>query len=309
MASFDDKVAHAHGCGSVVTAALLLAATMMFAQPAQAQPTQAQPTQAQDVPQDGAVAKVLRVCQDPNNLPFSSRDERGLENRIAALFAAKLGWTLEHTWYPQRMGFIRNTLRAKVPDSEQYKCDLVTGVATGFDLGLTTKPYYQSTYAMAYVKGRGLDSVHAPEDLLKLDPAKLRTLKIGAFAKSPAVDWLLRNGLIDQMVSYQHQTGDPDQYPGQIIDRDLVNGTLDVAMAWGPIVGYFAKKSTATPIVVVPFRPDATGLRYNFSIAMAVRHGDKALRDRVNGLIDSSRPEIQALLDEYGVPSLPLKDE
>ena len=265
--------------------------------------------QAQDKPADDADAKVLRVCQDPNNLPFSNRDERGLENRLAALFAAKLGWKLEHTWYPQRMGFIRNTLRAKEPDSNRYKCDLVTGVATGFDLGMTTKPYYRSTYALAYVKGRGLDSIKTPEDLLKLDPAKLRTLKIGAFSKSPAVDWLLRNGLIDRMVPYQHQTGDPDQYPGQVIDRDLVDGTLDVAMAWGPIVGYFAKRTTAVPIAVVPFRSDATGLQYDFSIAMAVRHGDKALRDRINGLIQSSRPEIQALLDEYGVPSLPLKDE
>jgi quinoprotein dehydrogenase-associated probable ABC transporter substrate-binding protein len=264
---------------------------------------------AQDKPQEGAQAKVLRVCQDPNNLPFSNKAEQGLENRIAELFARKLGWGLEHTWYPQRMGFIRNTLRAKVPDTDQYKCDLVTGVATGFELGLTTKPYYRSTYAMAYLKGHGLDSVKAPEDLLKIDPAKLRSLRIGAFAKTPAVDWLLKNGLIDQMVSYQHQTGDPDQYPGQVIDRDLVNGTLDVAIAWGPIVGYFAKQSVAKPIAVVPFRPDATGLRYDFSIAMAVRHGDKALRDRINTLIDSSRPEIQALLDEYGVPSLPLEKD
>jgi mxaJ protein len=302
MASLADKVVRRPGCANVLPAALMLLASTLFAPLAQAQDT------TQDKPQDAA-AKVLRVCQDPNNLPFSNREQRGLENRIAMLFATKLGWKLEHTWYPQRMGFIRNTLRAKVPDTDQYKCDLVTGVATGFDLGLTTKPYYQSTYAMAYVKGRGLDSVQAPEDLLKLDLAKLRTLKIGAFAKTPAVDWLLKNGLIDQMVSYQHQTGDPDQYPGQMIDRDLVNGTVDVAMAWGPIVGYFAKQSTATPIVVVPFRPDATGLRYNFSIAMAVRHGDKALRDQVNSLIESSRPEIQALLDEYGVPSLPLKDE
>lgn len=263
---------------------------------------------AQDKPQDGTQTGVLRVCQDPNNLPFSNRAEQGLENRIAALFARKLGWKLEHTWYPQRMGFIRNTLRAKVPDSDQYKCDLVTGVATGFELGLTTKPYYRSTYAMAYLKGHGLDSVQTPDDLLKVDPAKLRSLRIGAFAKTPAVDWLLKNGLIDQMVSYQHQTGDPDQYPGQVIDRDLVRGTLDVAIAWGPIVGYFAKQS-ATPIAVVPFRPDATGLRYDFSIAMAVRHGDKALRDRINTLIDSSRPEIQALLDEYGVPSLPLEKD
>jgi mxaJ protein len=265
--------------------------------------------QAQDKPQDGTEAGVLRVCQDPNNLPFSNKAEQGLENRIAELFARKLGWKLEHTWYPQRMGFIRNTLRAKVPDTDQYKCDLVTGVATGFELGLTTKPYYRSTYAMAYLKGHGLDSVQTPDDLLKLDPARLRLLRIGAFAKTPAVDWLLKNGLIDQMVSYQHQTGDPEQYPGQVIDRDLAHGALDVAMAWGPIVGYFAKQAAATPVAVVPFRPDATGLRYDFSIAMAVRHGDKALRDRINTLIDSSRPEIQALLDEFGVPSLPLEKD
>jgi mxaJ protein len=299
MPRLEPQEARRRACRGKLPAAAMLVAIAMFAQPAQ----------AQDKAQDDAAAKVLRVCQDPNNMPFSNQQQRGLENRIAALFANKLGWKLEHTWYPQRMGFIRNTLRAKVPDTEQYKCDLVTGVATGFDLGLTTRPYYHSTYALAYVKGRGLDSVLAPEDLLKLDPTKLRSLKIGAFAKTPAVDWLLRNGLIDQMVSYQHQTGDPDQYPGQVIDRDLVNGTLDVAMAWGPIVGYFAKQSTTVPIAVVPFRPDATGLRYDFSIAMAVRHGDKALRDRVNGLIESSRPEIQALLDEYAVPSLPLKDE
>lgn len=284
----------------------LVLVTLAFA--AMAAPLARAQDKPPDKPQDGAQTGVLRVCQDPNNLPFSNRAEQGLENRIAALFAKKLGWKLEHTWYPQRMGFIRNTLRAKVPDTDQYKCDLVTGVATGFELGLTTKPYYRSTYAMAYMKGQGLDSVQTPDDLLKVDPAKLRSLRIGAFAKTPAVDWLLKNGLIDQMVSYQHQTGDPEQYPGQVIDRDLVRGTLDVAIAWGPIVGYFAKQS-ATPIAVVPFRPDASGLRYDFSIAMAVRHGDKALRDRINTLIDSSRPEIQALLDEYGVPSLPLEKD
>ena len=286
------------GIGVLAATAMLVASAMS-----------AQPAQAQGMPRDAGEAKVLRVCQDPNNMPFSNIGQRGLENRIAALFATRLGWKLEHTWYPQRMGFIRNTLRAKVPDSEQYKCDLVTGVSTGFELGLTTRPYYRSTYAMAYVKGRGLDGIQVPEDLLKLEPARLRTLKIGAFAKTPAVDWLLRNGLIEQMVSYQHQTGDPDQYPGQVIERDLAEGKLDVVLAWGPIVGYFARQSSATPMAVVPFRPDSTGLRYDFSIAMAVRHGDKVLRDQIDSLIESSRPEIQALLDEYGVPSLPLKDE
>lgn len=256
--------------------------------------------------QDGSQEKVLRVCQDPNNLPLSNRDGVGLENRIAQLFAEKLGWKLEHTWYPQRMGFVRNTLKAKLPDSDRYKCDLVTGVATGFDMGLTTKPYYRSTYALTYLKGKGLDSVHAPEDLLKLDPAKLKTLRIGAFVRTPAVDWLLKNGLIDQMVSYQHQTGDPDQYTGEVIDHDLANGKLDVVIAWGPIVGYFAKHAKPdAPMAVVPFHPDASGLRYDFGIAMAVRYGDRALRDRIDKLIDSSRPEIGALLQEYGVPSLP----
>jgi mxaJ protein len=286
-------------CPGVLAATAMLVASALLAQAAH----------AQGMPRDAGEAKVLRVCQDPNNLPFSNMEQRGLENRIAVLFATRLGWKLEHTWYPQRMGFIRNTLRAKVPDTEQYKCDLVTGVSTDFELGLTTRPYYRSTYAMAYLKGRGLDSIKTPEDLLRLEPARLRSLKIGAFARTPAVDWLLRNGLIDQMVPYQHQTGDPDQYPGQVIDHDLAEGKLDVVLAWGPIVSYFARQSSARPMAVVLFMPDATGLRYDFSIAMAVRHGDKALRDQIDSLIESSRPEIQALLEEYGVPSLPLGDK
>ena len=254
--------------------------------------------------------KVLRVCQDPNNLPLSNKEGRGFENRIAELLAAKLGWTVEHAWYPQRMGFIRNTLRAKLPDSDQYKCDLVTGVSTDFEMGLATRPYYHSTYALAYVKGRGLDDVATPEDLARLPPERRKKLRIGAFARTPAVDWLLNNGLIDQMVSYQHQTGDPDQYPGQVIERDLASGALDVAIAWGPIVGYFAKKADAAPIAVVPFMPpDKNGVRFDFSIAMAVRHGDKALRDRINGLIAGNGPEIEAILKDYGVPLLPLEQK
>jgi len=98
--------------------------------------------------------KVLRVCEDPNNLPFSNRAGEGFENKIAELFAAELGWKLEYTWFPQRMGFIRNTLRGREPDSERFKCDLVPGVPVGFELAATTKPYYRSTYALAYLKGR-----------------------------------------------------------------------------------------------------------------------------------------------------------
>ncbi len=260
---------------------------------------------AQDKPVDAPAAqKVLRVCQDPKNLPMSDEQDRGYENKIAALMAKKLGWKLEHTWYPQRMGFIRNTLKAKLPDSEDYKCDVVTAVSTDFDLGLSTRPYFSSTYALAYVKGRGLDAVKTPEDLLKLDRSVRDKLKIGIFARSPASDWLLKNGLIDQMVSFQPQTGDAEQYPGQLIDRELALGKVDVAIAWGPIVGYFAQHAGGVPIAVVPFAPEADGIRYGFSIAMGVRYGDKALRDQLNAVLDASRPEIDQILKEYGVPTV-----
>lgn len=262
------------------------------------------PAHAQEKPEEG----VLRVCQDPNNLPFSNEKKEGFENRIAALFAQKLGWKLEHTWYPQRFGFIRNTLRAKIPDSDRFKCDLVTSVATDFDIGLATKPYYQSTYALAYVKGRGLDSVRTPEDLIKLAPEQRSKLRIGTFARTPPVDWLLKNELIGQMVPYQTQTGDPAQYPGEIIEKDLVNGKIDVAIAWGPIAGYFARNAGAVPIEVVPFGPGGE-VKYAFPIAMGVRHGEKEFRDRINQLIETSRPEIQAILNEYGVPTIPVVKE
>ncbi len=192
--------------------------------------------------------KVLRVCQDPNNLPMSNEREQGYENKIAALFAKKLGWRLEHAWWPQRIGFIRNTLQAKIPDTDTYKCDVVTSVSPNFEMGLATKPYLTSTYAMAFLKGKGLDSVRAPEDVLKLDQATLSKLRIGIFTGTPAADWLIKNNLSDLMVSYQLQTGDPDQYPGQIIEKDLASGTIDIAIAWGPIVGYFAKHTSGVPI-------------------------------------------------------------
>ncbi len=249
-----------------------------------------------------AQEKVLRVCQDPKNLPMSDEQQRGYENKIAALFAKKLGWKLEHTWSPQRMGFIRNTLRAKIPDTDTYKCDLVTSVSPAFEMGIATKPYFTSTYAMAYVKGKGLDAIRTPQDIHKLDKATLDKLKIGIFTGTPAADWLVKNKLTKQMVSYQLQTGDRDQYPGQIIENDLTSGKIDIAIAWGPITGYFAKNARDVPVAVVPFPPNADGIRYGFSIAMGVRHGEQEFRDQINTLIDTSQPEINAILQEYSVP-------
>ena len=246
--------------------------------------------------------RVLRVCEDPNNLPFSNRAGEGFENKIAELFAAELGWKLEYTWFPQRMGFIRNTLRGREPDSDRFKCDLVLGVPVGFELAATTKPYYRSTYALAYLKGKGLDSVKAPEDLLKLDPAKLKSLRLGLIGQTPTVDWLLKYGLLDQAVPYQLQSGDPDYYPGEIVEKDLVGGAIDVAFVWGPIAGYFGKKAAA-PVAVVPFPPDPA-IQFDFRIAMGVRFGEREWRDRIQQLLDAKRERIQAILAAYGVPLL-----
>jgi mxaJ protein len=247
--------------------------------------------------------RVLRVCQDPNNLPFSNRAGEGFENKIAELLARELGWTLEYTWFPQRMGFIRNTLRARDPDTNRFKCDLVVGVPVGFELASTTKPYYRSTYALAYVKGKGLDGVTAPERLLELEPSKLKSLKLGVVGQTPPSDWLLKHHLFDQVVSYQRQSGDPERYPGEIIEKDLVSGAIDVAFVWGPIAGYFAKRTTSVEVAVVPFRPDPD-MQMDFRIAMGVRFGEREWKERIERLIEANRPRIQAILAAYGVPQL-----
>jgi quinoprotein dehydrogenase-associated probable ABC transporter substrate-binding protein len=246
---------------------------------------------------------VLRVCGDPNNLPFSNRAGEGFENKIAELFARELGWTLEYTWFPQRMGFIRNTLRGRDPDSHRFKCDLVLGVPVGFELAYTTKPYYRSTYALVYAKGKGLDSVTVPEGLLRLEPSKLKSLKLGVFGQSPPADWLLKHRLFDQVVSYQPQSGDPERYPGEIVEKDLASGAIDVAFVWGPIAGYFAKSATSATVAVVPFQPDPE-IQFDFRIAMGVRFGEREWKDRIERLIDANRPRIQAILAAYGVPQL-----
>ena len=138
----------------------------------------------------------------------------GFENKIAELFAAKLGWKLEYFSFPQRLGFIRNTLRFKLP-GEQYRCDLVIGVPAGYDQVSPTHPYYRSTYALVYPQGSKLEGVHSVEDLRALAPEKLRSLRIGVFDRSPASDWLLKHDLLDQAVPYRMLNADPDYLSGR----------------------------------------------------------------------------------------------
>lgn len=242
----------------------------------------------------------FRVCADPNNLPFSHKNLKGFENRLAELWADQLGLQVEYTWFPQRRGFIRNTLRAK-NERDQYKCDVVMGIADGYDMLLTTKPYYRSSYALVYVKGRGLDEVKSPGDLLRLEEERKKELKIGAFDATPGPAWLSRHGLLSQMVGYPAMSGDPGSYPGQILERGLVEGELDAAIIWGPIAGYFAKQANEVEMVVIPMQSEP-GVRFDYAISAGVRHGEGEAKARLEQLIDETSSQIDALLERYNVP-------
>jgi quinoprotein dehydrogenase-associated probable ABC transporter substrate-binding protein len=252
---------------------------------------------AQDKP---APRTALRVCQDPNNLPFSNVKGEGIENRIADVFGKALGLPVTYYSFPQRMGFIRNTLKFKLPGAD-YPCDIVMGVPAGYDQVSATKPYYRSTYALIFAKGKGLDQVRSSEDFLKLDRAMLRKLRIGVYDRSPASDWLNKHQLVEQGVPYKIMNADPDQYPGEIIEKDLAAGKLDVAIVWGPIAGYFARRVKTPALVVVPMKSEP-GVKFDYQMAMGVRYGEREWKQQIEGLIVSKQSEIQAILKEYGVP-------
>ncbi len=255
------------------------------------------PAAAQDKP---APRTAFKVCQDPNNLPFSNTLGEGIENRVAEVMGKALGLPVTYYSFPQRMAFIRNTLRYKLP-GQDYPCDIVMGVPVGFDQVAVTKPYYRSTYALVFAKGRGLDGVRSNDDFLKLDAALLKKLRIGVYDRSPASDWLARHGLVDNGVPYPILSPDPQQYPGEIIERDLAAGRIDVAVVWGPIAGYFAKRVKTPELAVVPLKSEP-GVRFDYEMAMGVRYGEREWKDQVEQLLDSQRAAIVAILQEYGVP-------
>jgi mxaJ protein len=242
-------------------------------------------------------ARELRVCADPNNLPFSNQRRQGFENRLAELIAAETGATVQYTWWPQRRGFIRNTLAAK-------KCDVVMGTTEGAERVLTTKPYYRSTYVFVSRKDRQLN-------LRSLDDPALRKLRIGVqlvgddYANTPPVHALSRRGIVGNLVGFS-VFGDYSQEnpPARIIDA-VISRDVDLAIAWGPLAGYFAKRSPV-PLEIVPVSPavDPPGLRFTFDISLAVRSDDVALKERLEGILEKKRSEVDRILGDYGVPRL-----
>jgi len=247
---------------------------------------------------------VLRVCSDPDNMPLSNRSGEGFENRIADALAHDLNRRVEYTWFPQRMGFVRNTLKKKNETTQQFECDLIIGVPAGYELTATTQPYMHSTYALVFPSRRELDGLRTADDLLKLPPATRKALRIGVFAKSPGSDWLLRNDMMEQASMYAAQSGDPAENPALTIEREMAAGKIDVAILWGPIAGLLVRQHTApAPWRAVPFTPDPS-IKFDYQIAMGVRFGEKEWQNTLDQWIASHRDAVQKILLGYRIPIL-----
>lgn len=243
--------------------------------------------------------KAFRVCSDPANLPFSNEAGEGFENRIAELLAARLGLPLEYYYFPQRINFVRNTLRFKLP-SEDYRCDIIIGVPVGFEQVAATGAYFRSTYALVYARGRKLDGVQSAQDLLALGE-RLKSLRIGVYDRSPATAWIAHHGLVDSGVPYRMLNARPDFYPGEILEKDLVAGAIDAAIVWGPVAGFAARRVTGAELVVVPLKSEP-GVKFDFAVAMGVRFGETAWKQTIETLIAENQAQILQILREYRVP-------
>lgn len=249
-------------------------------------------------------SSVLRVCADPDNLPLSNQRGEGYENKIAEELARDLGRRVEYTYFPQRMGFVRNTLRQRDEVTKQFKCDVIIGVPKGYELTATTKPYMHSTYALVFAERNGLRQLQTADDLLKLPREQLAKVRFGVFARSPGSDWLLRNNLLEQATIYAQQSGDPAENPAHTIEQDLAAGKIDVAIVWGPIAGYLVQRHPTAPSwQAVPFLPDAR-IKFNYEIAMGVRFGEKQWQGELDAWIDAHQGRIDQILSSYRVPLL-----
>jgi mxaJ protein len=242
-----------------------------------------------------ASTNALRVCADPNNLPFSNEQGEGFENKIAELLGRELNLPVEYTWWAQRRGFFRNTLRAGV-------CDVVVGVPESFELAATSAPYYRSTYVFVSRVDRNLK-------IESFDDEQLKTLKIGVAlvgddgANTPPAHALANRGISKNIVGYtiygDYREPNP---PARIIDA-VTKGEVDVAVVWGPLAGFFAKKQRV-PLKIQAVAPqiDLPYLPFVYDISFGVRRGEDGLKARIEEVLKRRRGEIERILDDYGVP-------
>ena len=239
--------------------------------------------------------KTLRVCADPNNLPFSNEKEEGFENRLAELIARKLGKSLSYTYFPMTVGFVRNTLGA-------HKCDVIMGYAQGDELVQNTNAYYRTAYTLIYKPKHGLDG------LVTLADPRLKDKRIGIIAGTPPATSMVRYGLMAKARPYQLLIDTRFTSSAAQMIADLKAGEIDVGALWGPMAGYYAKVSKE-PLTVVPLLNEQKSTRMVFRITMGVRASDQEWKRKLNRLIRENQTEINALLLDFGVPLLDEHDQ
>ncbi|MES9974326.1 MAG: substrate-binding domain-containing protein [Candidatus Thiodiazotropha sp.] len=235
----------------------------------------------------------LTVCGDPNHMPFSNKKLEGFENRIAKLIADDLNRTLRYHWWPQTIGFVRNTLRIRL-------CDLVMGVTSVNELLQNTNPYYRSVYTLVYRKDSGLT-------LRTLDAAKLTDLKIGVVAGTPPATLLSKYGLLEQVRPYQRTVDTRLFSPATRAVEDVADGNIDVAVIWGPIAGYAASRQE-TPLSVIPLPAKVDSVPLAFNVSMGIRHRESNWKHQLNLELEKLSADIEKILLEYNIPLLDRDD-
>lgn len=243
--------------------------------------------------------KAVRVCADGYNLPYSDKDGKGFDNRIAELLGKELGLPVEYYLFPQRIGFSRNTIKKVNPETGMFMCDLAMSIPEYTDFLKPTKPYWSSIEAMVYRKGEGYE-LNTLADIAKVSKEQ-KPLRIGIFDRAVTTKALLDLGLGDQIQYYQMMSGDVHVNAGRIVSEALASGEIDVALLWGPIAGYYAS-TTDVPMAVKPL--NELGQAYVFSFSMGTRYQDKKWNALLNKFIDKHRDDINAIIAEYHMPSL-----
>jgi quinoprotein dehydrogenase-associated probable ABC transporter substrate-binding protein len=256
--------------------------------------SQAQTTESTDLSIELVDPKVLRVCADPRNLPFSNEKGEGFENKLAELFADKLQKKLDYMFFPQATGFVRMTLAA-------HRCDVIMGFPQGDDLVQGTNPYYRTAYALVAKQGSGL------EDVAMLEDGRLKGKHIGIVAGTPPATNMAANGLMTNARPYPLMIDTRVDSSAAAMIKDLLSGEIDAGVLWGPIAGYYAKQASP-PLHVTPLVKETSGPQLAYRIGMGVRPADQNWKRLLNRLIQENQPTINKMLLDYGVPLLDEND-
>jgi len=257
--------------------------------------SRAQMTDGADLSIELVDPKVLRVCADPRNLPFSNEKGEGFENKLGELFAEKLQKKLDYMYFPQATGFVRMTLAA-------HRCDVIMGFPQGDDLVQGTNPYYRTAYALVTKQGSGLDDVATLED------ARLKDKRIGIVAGTPPATNMAVAGLMANARPYPLMIDTRFDSSSAAMIKDLMSGEIDAGVLWGPMAGYFAKQASP-PLHVTPLVKETSGPRLAFRIGMGVRPADQNWKRQLNRLILENQPAINKILLDFGVPLLDENDK